>query len=60
MYTELKGKELNKFADKYLKEWKDDIVEVSRISYKGVKEYLVNRHYLVIVRRQNIKMIDLQ
>lgn len=60
MYTELKGKELNKFINMYLPKWKNDIKEVSRISYKGTKEYLVNNHYLIIVSRRKIKTIDLQ
>ena len=60
MYTELKGKELNKFINMYLPEWKNDIKEVSRISYKGTKEYLVNNHYLVVVNKRYIKMIDIQ
>jgi len=56
----LNKKELNKFVKKYLPEWNNDIKEVSMISYRLTKEYLVNEHYLVIVRPFKIIHKDLQ
>lgn len=48
MYKELNGKELNRFVNKYFKEWNTDIKKVSVISYNNVDEYLINDHYIFI------------
>lgn len=52
--------EKQKFIAKYLPEWRSDIHTVSLINYKGVKEYLVNRHYFIIVKGQKVIHKDLQ
>lgn len=57
----LNQEEINIFANKYLPIWKKDINTISLLEYNGIKEYLVNEHYLVIVDKQdNVKEIDLQ
>ena len=49
MYKELSLEEINKFADKYLKEFNEPIKSISCISYRLTKEYLINGHYFVVV-----------
>lgn len=56
----LNTKEVRKFTRKYLKDWKGDIKEVSLIKYRGTKEYLVNGHYIVIVKMFKTIHKDLQ
>lgn len=56
----LNQKEITKFARKYLPEWEKDIKEVSLIKYHFTKEYLVNDHYLVIVKPFKVMEKDLQ
>lgn len=48
MYRILKDTELEEFINKYFSIWKQDIFKVSCIEYNGVKEYLINEHYLFI------------
>ena len=48
------------FIENYLPEWRSDIHTVSLIDYKGVKEYLVNRHYFIIVKNHQVIHKDLQ
>lgn len=60
MYYELTEEEIKKFAKQYLPEWKDCIVCVSRISYNGVIEYMVNKHYLIVVYKNAVIAKDLQ
>lgn len=50
MYKLLNEKELEVFINRYFKEYKNDIKKVSLITYKGINEYLVNDHYIFIVR----------
>ena len=50
MYKILNEKELKVFINRYFKEYKNDIKKVSLITYKGINEYLVNDHYIFIVR----------
>lgn len=60
MYRELNSKEVKSFTNKYLKEWESDIKNVSVIKYRLTKEYLVNEHYLVIVKPFKVIHKDLQ
>lgn len=60
MFKILNEQEMMKFTNKYLKEWKDDIEIVSSISYNGIIEYMVNHHYLVILKGNNVEISDLQ
>ena len=60
MYRLLNKDEIIKFSKKYLPMWTKDINKVSLISYHGVKEYLVNAHYLVIVNKFKVIHNDLQ
>lgn len=48
MYKLLNEKELKEFVNKYFKEWGDDIVKVTMISYNKVEEYLINDAVLFI------------
>ena len=50
MYKILNEKELKVFINRYFKEYGNDIKKVSLISYKGINEYLLNDHYIFIVR----------
>lgn len=60
MYKILNEKEIKKFTKKYFSDWQDEIYEVTLISYQGVKEYLVNRHYFVIKKGFKITYKDMQ
>lgn len=60
MYKILSEKEIKKFTKKYFSGWEGEIKEVTLVSYQGVKEYLVNRHYFVIVKGFNITYKDIQ
>lgn len=56
----LNKEEIKEFTKNYFPLWLDDIKVVSLIEYNGVKEYLVNRHYLVMVDGVNVVKKDLQ
>lgn len=57
----LNKEEINVFASTYLPIWKKDINSVSLIEYNGIKEYLVNEHYIVLVdKHNNVTELDLQ
>lgn len=56
----LNEKEIYKFTRKYLPDWLKDVSEVSMIKHRFIKEYLVNNHYLVIVRLFRKTEKDLQ
>lgn len=56
----LNAKEVQKFTKKYLSDWIGDVNEVSLIKHNFVKEYLVNNHYLVIVKLFKVIEKDLQ
>lgn len=56
----LHEKEKRNFTKKYLKDWIGDVNEVSMLSYRHTKEYLVNNHYLVIVKLFKVIEKDLQ
>ena len=60
MYKKLNKKQIKRFAKKYLKDWQNDIYEVSLLKYNGIKEYLVNEHYFVLVYNNKIIEKDLQ
>ncbi len=60
VYYELSKKEIKQFAKQYLPMWENDIVKVTRISYKGVTEYMVNDHYLIILYKNKVIGKDLQ
>lgn len=60
MYKKLNKKQIKRFAKKYLSNWVNDIYEVSLLKSSGIKEYLVNEHYFVIVHKNNIVEKDLQ
>lgn len=42
--------EIIKFANKYFPMYKGDIKSVSYFEYNGIIEYLVNDHYLFLVK----------
>ncbi len=50
MFTILNEKERKDFINKYFKVWEKDIWKVSRISYNNIDEYLINEHYLFLVK----------
>lgn len=56
----LNKKEINKFTKRYLDEWVSEVQSVTMISYRHTKEYLVNNHYLVIVKPFKVVEKDLQ
>ena len=56
----LNKKEIKIFTKKYLPEWFGEIKEVNMLTYKLTKEYLVNDHYLVVVKPFKIIHKDLQ
>lgn len=56
----LNDKEILKFTKKYLKTWENDVKKVSLIKYHGIKEYLVNEYYLIIVKPFKVIHKDLQ
>lgn len=60
MYRELNLKEIEVFVNKYLKEWGGDVKEVSIIKHGFTKEYLINNHYLVIVKLFKVIHKDIQ
>ncbi len=60
MYKKLNKKQIKRFVKKYLKDWKNDIYEVSLLKSNGIKEYLVNEHYFIIVYKNKIIEKDLQ
>ena len=60
MYKKLNEKQIKRFAQRYLPDWQNDIYEVSLLKYAGVKEYLVNEHYFVIVDKDKITEKDTQ
>lgn len=60
MYKKLNKNQIQKFAEKYLSEWKNDIYDVSLLKYENVKEYLVNEHYLITIYKDRVIEKDLQ
>ena len=60
MYKKLNKKQIKRFAKKYLSNWANDIHDVSLLKCDGIKEYLVNEHYFVIVYKDKIIEKDLQ
>lgn len=60
MYKRLNKKQIKKFAEKYLSDWVNDIHDVSLLQTCGVKEYLVNEHYLVTIYKGKVVEKDLQ
>ena len=56
----LNEKEMQRFTKKYLPAWLGDIKEVSMFTYRFTKEYLINGHYLVLVKPFHIIHKDLQ
>lgn len=51
MYKILNEKERKVFIKKYFKEWGNDIKQVTLIDNGRVKEYLINEHYLHIIKK---------
>lgn len=51
MYKILNEKERKVFIKKYFKEWGNDIKQVTLIDNGKVKEYLINEHYLHIIKK---------
>lgn len=60
MYRKLNKKQIKRFAKKYLPDWQNDIYKVSLLKSCGIKEYLVNEHYFVIVYKNKVIEKDLQ
>lgn len=50
MYKVLNKKELKRFVNKYFKVWDTDIKKVSVISNGNIDEYLINEHYIFLVK----------
>lgn len=50
----LNKEELDVFADKYFKPFKQDIYSVSVVEHKDTYEYLVNGHYLFVVNKKEL------
>ena len=50
MYKVLNDIERLEFANKYFQKWVQDIWKVSTTSYQNVIEYLINDHYLFLVK----------
>lgn len=48
----LVGEELDLFIETYFKAWGKDIISVSYIDCKDRIEYLVNGHYLFVVKKK--------
>jgi len=60
MYKKLSKKEIQKFIERYMSDYKDEVVEVSYMDLYGLKSYLVNGHYLVMVLGDKVVESDLQ
>lgn len=56
----LNKKEISKFTKRYLKDWLGEVNEVSMFVYRLTKEYLINGHYLVVVKPFHVIHKDLQ
>ena len=50
----LNKEELDVFADKYFKPFKQDIYSVSLVEHIDTYEYLVNGHYLFVVNKESL------
>ena len=50
MFKVLNEEEKQNFVEQYFKEWKKDIWKVSLLSVNNIDEYLVNEHYLFLVK----------
>ncbi len=51
MYKILNERERKTFIKRYFKEWGNDIKQVTLIDNDRVKEYLINEHYLYIIKK---------
>mgnify|MGYP004499099099 CR=1 FL=1 len=51
MYKILNERERKTFIKRYFKEWGNDIKQVTLIDNGRVKEYLINEHYLYIIKK---------
>lgn len=60
MYKILNKKEIELFADRYLKDYKGEIYKVSMLKYGNFVEYLVNEHFLVSVIDKQVILKDSQ
>ena len=60
MYKKLNKKQIKRFAQRYLHDWVNDIYEVSLLEFWGIKEYLVNERFFVIVYKDKAVEKDLQ
>lgn len=52
--------EVKEFVERYMSEWKEDIIEVKYMDLHGLKSYLVNGHYLVMTLGNKVVESDLQ
>lgn len=60
MVKKLNEVELKEFVERYMPNYKEDIIEVSYMDLYGLKSYLVNGHYLVMVLGDKVVESDLQ
>lgn len=60
MYRKLNQDEVNEFVERYMPDYKDEVREVSYMDLYGLKNYLVNEHYLVMVLGDKVVQSDLQ
>lgn len=50
----LSGNELELFVNKYFHPWKKDIWKVSYIDFDDVREYLINEHYIFVLKNEEL------
>lgn len=60
MLRKLNKTEVNEFVERYMSNYKDEIIEVSYMDLHGLKSYLVNGHYLVMTLGNKVVESDLQ
>ena len=52
--------EVKEFVERYMSNYKEDIIEVKYTDLNGLKSYLVNGHYLVMTLGDKIVEYDLK
>lgn len=50
----LSGDKLKLFIDKYFHSWKGDIWKVSYIDFEDTREYLINEHYIFVLKNEEL------
>lgn len=52
--------EVKEFVERYMSNYKDEVIEVRYMDLNGLKSYLVNGHYLVMTLGNKVVESDLQ